>query len=326
MATALWASEIRPGLPPVARPASEFFDAASYRADDWLLYHLAVGAEMGEQLFVRGERLIINHHNVTPPHYFDSWMPAMAENLEVGEAQVVKLATRAHLGIGDSKFNADALIDAGCANTVVAPVFVDVERLGPPRELRDVQRARRTKTKWLFVGRVAPNKAIHDVITAFAWYRMGCDPAATLTIVGGMPADRYADAIRRLVARLDLLDAVEFAGSVSDHELGDFYRSADVYTSCSEHEGFGVPIIEAMYMGVPVVALDAAAIGETSAGAALLVDRADPALFAAAAFRACAHEPLRSELLARGRRRADDLGVAAVRARWREVLSALVGN
>lgn len=320
--TCLWASEIRPTMAPIARDAAEFF-ATPADGDHVLLYHLAVGAEMGEQLLGRSERLVVNHHNITPPHYFDSWMPALAENLEVGESQVLKLAQRASLGIGDSLFNATAFQRAGCENTVVAPVFVDVRRLGAPVPMSTACAPRASDTRWLFVGRVAPNKAIHDLVTAFAWYRSGCDATATLTIVGSVPADGYASAVQRLVTRLGLDAAIDFVGAVTDHELSDCYRRADVYVSCSEHEGFGVPLVEAMHMGVPVIALDAAAVGETVGDSAVVVQRSDPALFACAAARVCSNATVRRDLVTSGRARSLQFSHAAVSDRWTEVLAAI---
>ncbi len=321
--TRLWASDIRSTMAPIAHDAAEFF-ATPANDDNVLLYHLAVGAEMGEQLLGRPEPLVVNHHNVTPPHYFDSWMPALAENLEVGESQVLMLAQRACLGIGDSKFNASAFERAGCNNTVVAPVFVDVLRLGAPIPMPTACAPRASDTRWLFVGRVAPNKAIHDLVTAFAWYRSGCDTTATLTIVGGVPADGSASAVQRLVTRLGLEAAVEFVGAVTDHELADCYRRADVYVSCSEHEGFGVPLVEAMHMGVPVIALDAAAVGETVGNSAVLVQRRDPALFACAAARVCSNAAVRHGLVTSGRERSRQFSQTAVSERWTEIIGTEV--
>ena len=324
--TRVWASEIKPGLPAVARDATEFFARRGAARDgsadrrDVLLYHCAVGAELGEMVMAAPEPLIVNHHNVTPPHYFDSWMPALAENLEVGEAQVGRLARRAILGIADSAFNAEGLRAGGCSNVVVVPVFVDVARLGPNAERSATTAPSReafaTGTRWLFVGRIAPNKSVHELVRAFAWYRAAYDSAAHLTIVGGVPADRYAAAIERLAARLGVDHAITFAGMCSDAELGAHYIEADVYVSCSDHEGFGVPIIEAMHMGLPVVALAEGAVAQTAGAAAILLHRCDPGLVASAVHRVAADKNLRAGVVSAGSQRAQNFSSDVVGEQW----------
>ena len=121
----------------------------------------------------------------------------------------------------------------------------------------------------MFVGRVAPNKAQHDVVKAFAWYRRVFDAEASLTLVGGVSAGSYWSALERFVDGLGLSGVVRLAGSVSDVELEGLYRSADVFVCLSEHEGFCVPLLEAMAHGVPVVAFGAAAVPETLGDAGL---------------------------------------------------------
>ncbi len=81
--------------------------------------------------------------------------------------------------------------------------------------------------------------------------------------------------------------AVRITGEVSDASLAAHYGAADVYLSLSAHEGFGVPLVEAMAAGVPVVARGAGAVGQTVADAALVLDAADPSYVAAALHRVC---------------------------------------
>src|SRR6202035_4161537 len=119
-------------------------------------------------------------------------------------------------------------------------------------------------------------KCQHDVIGAFAVYRRLFDPEATLTLVGGSAAPRYEQALRALAGELELDGAVRCAGTVPRSHLTALYRTADVLVCLSEHEGFCVPLIEAMALGVPVVAYAAAAIPDTVGDAAVLLDDKDP--------------------------------------------------
>ena len=314
-----WASEIKPGLAAIARLAEEFLADRAPRRGSVLLYHCAVGAPLGDQLLERSEPLVLNHHNVTPPIFFDAWHPAMAENLEVGEAQVAKLARHCGFGIADSTFNAQQLQHFGCSNTEVAPVFMNLEK--PVSSVLESRlRSGAAGTKWLFVGRIAPNKAQHELVRAFAWYRQAYDPAAQLWLVGEGPADGYTASLTRLIDHLGVADGIVMAGSVSEQDLGAYYAVADVFVSLSAHEGFGVPLVEAMAARVPVVALAAAAVAETVGDAAVLVDRCDPGLVAGCVARVMRDAVVRDALIAAGDRRALQFSRSNTAQRWVQML------
>jgi L-malate glycosyltransferase len=172
----------------------------------------------------------------------------------------------------------------------------------------------------LFVGRVAPNKAQHDVVKAFAWYRRVFDAEASLTLVGGVSAGSYWSALERFVDGLGLSGVVRLAGSVSDAELEGLYRSADVFVCLSEHEGFCVPLLEAMAHGVPVVAFGAAAVPETLGDAGLVLASKRPGLVAEAVGRVMRDGGLRARLVGAGRRRLEHFSLARTR---RTLLDAL---
>ncbi len=320
-----WASEVRAGLGDVAGLASDYLADPAPRPNSVLLYHVAVGAELGDQLMLRPEPLVLDYHNLTPPRFFDGWHPALAENLEVGLAQVKKLASRCVLGIADSSFNASDLQLFGCARTAVAPVFMDLHK-PVARELElqlQLERNSGRGTTWLFVGRIAPNKAQHEIVRAFAWYRQAYEPDAQLWLVGAGPADAYKAALVRLIERLELTHAVRIVGSVREPDLGAYYAAADVYVSLSQHEGFGVPLVEAMAAHLPVVAFGAAAVTETVGGAAVVIDSCDPALVAGCVARVMRDEDLRTQLIVEGVRRASCFSRQATTDRWLDVLHQL---
>lgn len=302
--TAVWADDVRAGLPPIARPTAELLDRASLERGAVLLFHTAMGTPTADALLRRRELLVLDHHNVTPPAFFDAWEPALAENLEVANLQVARLARRSVLGLADSSFNAAELARDGCPRTAVVPVFADYARVASAPAVRAL-RHDDGGAVWLFVGRVAPNKAQHDVVRAFACYRRWYDGRARLRLVGATPFPGYAAVVQRVAARLGVAGAVDLVGAVDDDTLAAHYATADVYVSLSRHEGFGVPIVEAMAAGLPVVALAATAVPETAGGAALLVDRAEPRLVATAVARVVRDADLRAALVAAGRARAD---------------------
>ena len=165
-------------------------------------------------------------------------------------------------------------------------------------------------TDWLAVGRIAPNKCQHDVLLAFAVYRRIHDPQARLTLVGGQSAGLYWRALHRLAEDLSVSDAVTFTDVVSHAELLACYRTADVFLCLSEHEGFNVPVLEAMHFDVPVVAYAASAVPDTVGDGGLLLTDKDPVVVATAVERLRSDAALREELIVAGRKRVEHFSIA----------------
>ena len=174
---------------------------------------------------------------------------------------------RCRLGLADSEFNRAEIAANGYRPTAVAPILLDLEGFDREVDERVLAELEQGKQKggadWLFVGRVTPNKCQHDVVKAFAAYRMLHDPNARLHIVGGVASEPYAAALRAFVRKLGLSDCVSLTGPVSPGGLAAYYRAADVYVCLSEHEGFCVPLLESMHFGVPIVAFGVTAVPET---------------------------------------------------------------
>jgi glycosyltransferase involved in cell wall biosynthesis len=97
------------------------------------------------------------------------------------------------------------------------------------------------------------------------------------------------------------------AGSLDGDGLTAAYRSADVFVSCSDHEGFGIPLVEAMGHGLPVVAYGAAAVPSTVGDAGIVLPEKSPAMVAAAVHRVLADDRVRAALVAAGRDRLEEL-------------------
>jgi glycosyltransferase involved in cell wall biosynthesis len=293
------------------------------RPGDVVLYHAAIGCALGDWMASRTEPLLLDYHNITPPEYFEAWAPETGLLLAQGRAQLARLAPRATLGLADSSFNAAELERLGCPRTAVVPVFIDPGHWGAvDAGARDALVSSKRGTDWLFVGRVAANKAHHDLVRAFALYRRTWDPNARLFLVGGVTSE-YQYALDRLVTRLELDGAVIFTGSVSPGVLGAHYAAADVFVCLSDHEGFCVPVIEAMWWGLPVVAYAATAVPETVGDAAVLLEHKEPALVAAAVDRVARDNGLRATLVAAGHRRVEHFAPSRTAARLLAALQTL---
>ena len=196
-----------------------------------------------------------------------------------------------------------------------------------PRVAAELRQLRVTGgTDILFVGRIVPSKAQHDLVKALWAYRRLYDGQARLHLVGGTSSFEYSKALLGFTDDLGLTGAVRFTGEVSDASLAAHFDAADVYLSLSAHEGFGVPLVEAMVAGVPVVARGAGAVADTVAGAALVLAAGDPSYVAAALNRACTDDHLRAALRGSGRRRAAELSADVVAARIVDAVAAVVGR
>ncbi|MGY6500683.1 MAG: glycosyltransferase, partial [Acidimicrobiales bacterium] len=213
----------------------------------------------------------------------------------------------------------------GYPEPVVVPVLVDVAgRVGGVDPVV-VDRVRGgAGSVWLFVGRLAPNKCQHDVVRAFAVFRRVVDPSARLVLVGGSSSGRYVDAVGALVQELGLVGSVVVAGSVPDEELGSYYAAADVFVCLSEHEGFCVPLLEAMFHETPVVAFAAAAVPETVGSAGLVVGDKSPVVVSSAVARVLGDVGLRERLVAAGRDRVEHFSLERGRVALLDAITPLV--
>ncbi len=314
---------------PDPQTASETRDYRDYATEaapgDVLVYQLATSSAISNWLAGRSEPVVLNYHGITPPDAFRPWNNSITR-LQVGAQQeLALLAPRAALGVAPSRFDAGELARAGCSSIEVVPVAnVAVPPPEPDSAAAERLAGRRGGGAWwLSVGRLAPNKSHERTIAALLAARTGSDPEARLTIVGAPTEPHYAAALHRFAAELGLADAVDFTTGLSDGELAAHYRSADVLVMLSDHEGFGVPLIEAMGQGLPIVAYRAGAVPETVADAAVVVDDRRPGRVAEVVSRLLADAAGRQRLVAAGRRRVQELDLAGAADRFVELVTGL---
>lgn len=274
----------------------------------WLVFHHSIGTPAAEVFAGRREVKILDYHNLTPGHMLASWAPQVQAEVDLGRKQLDELAPECFFALADSAYNEAELHEAGCRRTRVLPPLFD---LGTLDRATDADLARRLAAErraggsdWLFVGKVAPHKAQHELVKALAVYRRIFDPDARLHLVGTGMGEDYPRALERFARRLGVADALRMAGVVPPETLATYYRGADVFVSASEHEGFGVPLVEAMHAGIPVVARAFAAVPETVGTGGLLVDDPSPMALAVAVHRVVTDAVLRDALVGAGRRRA----------------------
>lgn len=289
--------------------------------NDLLLLHFSMGHEVFDQLAKLPARKVLVYHNITPPEFFTGVNPHAAAAAELGRRQLRSLAGQVELAIGVSEYNRRELEAAGFVRTATVPILIDWDALDAEPDPGVRAACAIPGTKLLFVGRISPNKRHDELIRMLAYYRRCIDPHARLLLVGSYSDHRqYQARLGALARSLEVTHAVTFTGSVSLRQLVAYYRGSSVFVSLSEHEGFGVPLLEAMYLRLPVVAHDAAAVAETVGDAALLLPRKDVAEAAEACALVAERGDLRDALITAGTSRVTDFAGSVVARRTREVL------
>lgn len=305
-------------------PVSRLGDAGSNGRV--LLYQLSIGSGVADVFRQRGERKFVNYHNITPAHLLEAWVPSVGDEVRRGRAQLRDLAPVTEFAIADSCFNERELRDAGYRSTTTLPLLVDLDGFGgrpdPALAARLAAEKSAGGADLLFVGKVSPHKGQHDLVKALAAYRRLYDGDARLHLVGGPISEAYQTAVERFADELGLADAVDFAGSVSHEELIAHYHAADAFVCLSNHEGFCVPLLEAMYHRLPIVAYDNSAVPETVEGAGLVLPDKEPIRVAAAIDRVVRDDVLRAALARAASERVAAFSLPRVRAGFASVLDA----
>ena len=249
--------------------------------DDLLIHHFSIGSKASRVAYALPARMMLVYHNITPPEYFVGVNKELIQSCYLGRRELTAYAARSEMAVGDSEFNRKELEDLGFAPTGVLPVVPDFSHLDSDP---DPFLARQFDDDWtnlLFVGRVIPNKRFDDLIRIFHAYRTLHNHRSRLLLVGSSSGfDNYRVQLEHLAARLKTPD-VYFTGHITNEQLAAFYDVADVFLSASEHEGFCVPLIEAFYKRVPVVAYAATAVPWTMHGGGVLYETKDAVAVAA---------------------------------------------
>ena len=291
------------------------FDDPGARRGDATIFHYALPSPMTEAFAALPKGRVLQYHNVTPASYFAPYDPALFRLAALGRRELATLAGRSDLALGDSEYNRRELEALGFARTGVFPIAVNTTRItrAAARPALD-EILDDGLVNFLFVGRIAPNKRIEDHIRLAEVYKRYVDAYYRFIFVGRFDVvPRYYSMIRALMAEYRFLDdRFVFTGPISDEELAVYYRHAAVYVSLSEHEGFCVPLVEAMAADVPVLAFAAAAVPDTLAGAGVQFAPKDLELAAELLGALAFDDDLRAQVIAGQRRRLADFGDARI--------------
>ena len=283
-------------------------------ANDILIYHHSRGWTPAIELVAQLQcRKVIRYHNITPARFFAGLSNHDQELCELGRRQLSDLIeAQSDLYLSASEFSAAELIALGAdpSRSHIVPPFHRVDHLlAIQADQAIISKYDDGAAAILSVGRVLPHKGQRQLIEIFADYYHQFNSHSRLFIVGkgGEGFSAYSKQLHRSVERLGLKDAVVFTGGVSEEALKAYYVLAGVFVTVSEHEGFCVPLVEAMAMKLPVTAFGSTAISETVGDAGIVWDERDPVLIVESINRLIKDESLRTSLGARGRRRYEQM-------------------
>jgi glycosyltransferase involved in cell wall biosynthesis len=298
--------ETRLILPELRRDARDLATLpAALQPGDIALLHLSIGSPANELFRQLRCRKALLYHNITPPEYFRGVQEQIAMQLALGREQARALAGVAEVNLADSAFNAAELEALGYGCPGVFPLYLDFERLRAAPDRAILAKYDDGLVNILFVGRGAPNKSLDDILAAFYYFQKYVEPQSRLIHVGSYTGLESYQAL--LLTRVHdwQLANIELTGSIPQGQLNACYQSAHVFLSMSEHEGFCIPLIEAMVHDVPVLAFAAGAVPETLGGAGVLFKEKRFDLVAEMLGRLVRDTSLRDAVLARQRERLD---------------------
>ena len=324
--TKIYAENIDPRIN--EKLVKHYTELPALSSEDILLYHFSTGSQAMSQILCKCTcRKVMIYHNITPGKYFTEYNKELAKLVDEGRNELRSLKDVFECCLAASEYNKQDLIREGYTCPIgVLPIlipFKDYEKLPDEAILKKYENDGITNI--LFTGRIAPNKKQEDVIAAFACYHKFMNPKSRLFIVGsdsGM--ETYADRLRRYVNLLGIQENVVFTGHIPFSQILAYYRLADAFLCMSDHEGFCVPLVEAMIFNIPILAYRAAAVPETLGNAGIVLEERNPAYVATMIKNVVDNKPLKDILGDLMLRRLDDFSYENTTARFAEYLKAII--
>jgi len=301
--------ELKAEVRPFADPAA--------KSGDLTIFHFALVSPLTAEFARLPRGRVLQYHNVTPAHYFAGYDANIFRLAKMGRDDLKTLVGHTDVALGDSEYNRQELAELGFTNTGVFPIAIDVARIteAPRRPALERTLLADGFLNFLFVGRIVPNKKIEDHIKLAEHYKRYVDQSYRFVFVGKTDAaPGYYRTIQALMATYRMPPGrFHFTGAVPDEDLATYYRTASVYISLSEHEGFCVPLLEAMAADVPVMAYASTAVPDTLGGAGIQFAPKDLEYAAELLGELAYNHTLRAQVIAGQRARLNDFGDARIR-------------
>jgi glycosyltransferase involved in cell wall biosynthesis len=251
----------------------EHFSTYISDEDNILLLHHSMGHDQDEWIYNLKDKIILVYHNITPETFFEKDSAFYNYSLK-GRRQLDLLKEKSIASIGDSVLNIDELLSRGFNKdkSKVIPLLLDVDSIKSHTWNYNLYDKYCDTFNIVFVGRVAENKCQHEIIEIYNKFKQKTNLKTKCFIIGSFSNDKYGQGLCNLIDKYNLNDEVIITNKVESEDLYAYYRLADTFLCMSEHEGFGVPLVESMIFDVPVIAFDSSNIKNTLNGGGILIE------------------------------------------------------
>lgn len=274
-----------------------------------IVLHYSLGSPLNElYLDLTNACKSLIYHNLTPPEWFSGINPRIVDDINVGKAELPKLCAKTDLLIADSTYNASELQDLGFEAEVLN-LPINPSRWDFPANpgIASILQSD-SSIHVLHIGRFAPNKCLEDILKTFYFLHHHVNKNSKLWLPGiDIDTELYSFSVKKLAQELRIDHAVNFVGRLDDSEIRALYENCSVYLCMSEHEGFCLPVIEAMHFGLPVLSFASSALPDTVSTGGILFSQKRYAELAELINLIHVDRALRGSLIESGRQRIQEL-------------------
>lgn len=326
--TGIYAERIGKRVPPES--AKSITRTPKLKDEDIIIYHLSTGSDVNFSIANYPGKKIIVYHNVTPCEFFSGYSAVSWHLCKYGYEGVQFLSDKADYCLADSSYNKRELQRMGYNCSIdVLPILIpfDDYRKEPNKEVISKYR-NDGYTNILFTGRIAPNKRQEDIIAAFYHYHKNYNDKSRLILVGNYEGmEEYHEDLEHYSKHLGLENSILFTGHIGFDEILAYYHIADVFLCMSEHEGFCVPLVEAMFFDIPIIAYDSSAISDTLGGSGFLLKEKNPLETAGVIDYIVNNMAIKESIVSRQRERLRDFSHETIEKRFLSYLESFIeGN
>ena len=244
--------------------------------EDVIMYHLCIGTPLNNEVCLYKGIKVLVYHNITPPDLLVDFDEPIAEACNDGLLELKDNLSFFDYSICDSEFNKSDLVNLGFdeSKIFVIPPLISSSDFKKEPSSHILKKYNDGKTNFLFVGRLSPHKKQDDLIKFFSYYKKKFNQNSRL-ILAGNGSQKYIDYLENLISELSVDDVV-LTRQIPFADLLAYYKTADFFVCMSEHEGYGMPLIEAMHFNIPVIAYNSSAISDTLRGGGVLLNSKEP--------------------------------------------------
>ncbi len=313
--TAIYAENIDPRLPKGV--AYSINKIPVMDSNDIIIYHLSTGTDLNYKIVEYKCKKIIIYHNITPPEYFRGYSNEAFLLSTEGLKATKYLADKVDYCLSDSFYNKKILLDMNYKCSIdVLPILIPFEDYRKTPNKKIIEAYNNSAINIIFTGRIAPNKKHEDIVNSFYYYKNYVNPNSRLFLIGSyLGTEKYYQKLKSYVAALRLSDVI-FTGHIDFDEIIAYYKIADVFLCMSEHEGFCVPLVEAMYHNVPIIAYDSSAIADTLGGSGILLQGKNPMMISEMINKLINDTNLRKTVVMNQKKRLNDFSYENIKSKF----------